>query len=128
MLKNSKESNGIDALLGQNTSFSGTLVFDGIVRIDGNFEGKIKTNDVLVIAEYGKVHADIEAGSVKILGEFDGTIIAKNKIEMFKPAKVSGNLNTPNLRMEEGVIFNGTTEMGGAVKGKDQKPQIKEVK
>jgi cytoskeletal protein CcmA (bactofilin family) len=112
MLKNTKESGGIDALLGQNTSFSGTLVFDGIVRIDGNFEGKIKTNDTLVIAEFGKVNAEVEAGVVKILGEFEGTINAKTKIEMFKPAKVSGTMRTTNIRMEEGVIFNGTTEMG----------------
>ncbi len=123
MLKTTKESTGIDALLGQNTSFSGTLVFDGIVRIDGNFEGKIKTNDTLVIAEYGKVNAEVEAGVVKILGEFQGTIVAKTKIEMFKPANVNGTLNTPNIRMEEGVIFNGTTEMGafkpGSGKEKD---------
>jgi len=117
MLKTTKESNGIDALLGQNTSFSGTLVFDGIVRIDGNFEGKIKTNDTLVIAEYGKVNAEVEAGVVKIIGEFHGTIVAKNKVEMFKPAQVSGTLNTPNIRMEEGVMFNGTTEMGAIKPG-----------
>lgn len=113
MLKSTtKENAGIDALLGQNTSFSGTLVFDGIVRIDGNFEGKIKTNDTLVIAEYGNVIADIEAGVVKILGKFEGTIVAKTKIEMYKPAQVKGTLKTPNIRMEEGVTFNGTTEMG----------------
>lgn len=112
MLKTTKESTGVDALLGQNTSFNGTLVFDGIVRIDGNFEGKIKTNDTLVIAEYGKVNAEVEAGVVKILGEFNGTIIAKNKVEMFKPANVQGTLKTPNIRMEEGVFFNGSTEMG----------------
>ena len=112
MLKSTKDSSGIDALLGQSTSFSGTLVFDGTVRIDGNFEGKIKTNDTLIIAEYGKVNAEIEAGVVKIIGEFHGSIVAKNKVEMFKPAQVSGTLNTPNIRMEEGVIFNGTTEMG----------------
>jgi cytoskeletal protein CcmA (bactofilin family) len=111
MLKTAKESNGIDALLGQNTSFSGTLVFDGIVRIDGNFEGKIKTNDTLVIAEYGKVNAEIEAGVVKILGEFQGTIVATSKIEMYKPALVNGTLVTPNIRMEEGVVFNGTSQM-----------------
>ncbi len=120
MIKSSKESGGIDALLGQNTSFSGTLVFDGIVRIDGNFEGKIKTNDTLVIAEYGKVNAEIEAGTVKILGEFEGTILAKTKVEMFKPAFVKGTLNTPNIRMEEGVIFNGTTEMGNVTQQKDK--------
>ena len=112
MLKTTKENSGVDALLGKNTSFSGTLVFDGVVHINGNFEGKIKTNDTLVIAELGKVNADVDAGVVKIYGDFQGTIVAANKVEMFKPAKVQGTIKTPNIRMEEGVIFNGSTEMG----------------
>ena len=111
MLKSAKDSSGIDAFLGQNTSFNGTLVFDGTVRIDGNFEGNVKSNDTLVIAESGKVNAQIEAGIVKISGTFDGVIIAKNKIELYKPANVSGTLRAPNVKMEEGVIFNGKLEM-----------------
>ena len=89
MLKVAKETGGgIDAFLGQNTSFNGTLVFEGIVRLDGNFEGNVKSNDTLVLA-----------------------VVAKNKVELYKPAVVSGTIRTPVLKMEEGVIFNGTLEM-----------------
>ena len=111
MLKAKDNSNGIDAFLGQNTSFNGTLVFDGTVRIDGNFEGNVKTNDTLVIAESGNVNAQIEAGVVKISGTFDGLVIAKNKVELYKPASVFGTIRTPVLKVEEGVIFNGKAEM-----------------
>ncbi len=112
MLKVTKETGGgIDAFLGQNTSFNGTLVFDGVVRIDGNFEGNVKTNDTLVIAETGRVKAEIEAGIVKISGTFDGVVVAKNKVELFKPAVITGTLKTPVIKMEEGVVFNGSAEM-----------------
>lgn len=122
MLKVTKETGGgIDAFLGQNTSFNGTLVFDGVVRIDGNFEGNVKTNDTLVIAESGKVNAEIEAGIVKISGRFDGVVTAKNKVELFKPAVITGTLRTPVIKMEEGVIFNGTTEMTQGVSNTLQK-------
>lgn len=116
MLKTAKETGGINAFLDQNTSFNGTLVFDGTVRIDGNFEGNIKSNDTLVIAESGKVNAQIEAGIVKISGTFDGLIIAKNKVELYKPANVSGTLRAPNVKMEEGVLFNGKFEMDNGKK------------
>ena len=113
MLKGVKETGeGIDAFLGQNTSFNGTLVFDGIVRLDGNFEGNVKTNDTLVIAETGNVKAEIDAGIVKISGTFNGVVTAKNKVELYKPAVVNGTIKTPVITMEEGVIFNGSTEMG----------------
>lgn len=112
MLKVAKETvGGIDAFLGQTTSFNGTIVFEGTVKVDGNFEGNVKTNDTFVIAESGKVNAQVEAGTVKISGSFDGLVVATNKIELYKPAIVSGTLRTPVLKMEEGVIFNGKLEM-----------------
>ncbi|MBQ3033643.1 MAG: polymer-forming cytoskeletal protein [Deferribacterales bacterium] len=123
MLKVTKDTggSGIDAFLGRNTSFNGTLVFDGEVRIDGNFEGNVKTNDTLVIAEQGNVKADIEAGTVKISGKFDGVIVAKNKVELFKPAFVTGTLRTPVIKMEEGVVLNGAIEMNQGRNGLAEK-------
>lgn len=106
-----KDTGGIDAFLGKNTTFQGTLIFDGLVRIDGNFEGKIKTEDTLVIAGSGNVKAEIEAGEVKISGRFDGTIVASSKVELYKPAFVTGTIITPVLKVEEGVVFNGNCRM-----------------
>lgn len=107
-----KDENSIDAFLGKNTSFNGTLIFDGLVRIDGTFEGNIKTKDTLVVAGSGNVKAEIEAGDVKISGRFDGVINAKNKVELYKPAYVTGTINTPVFKVEEGVVFNGNCSMG----------------
>ena len=107
-----KDNNSIDAFLGKNTSFNGTLIFDGLVRIDGNFEGNIKTPDTLVVAGSGNVKAEIEAGDVKISGRFDGVINAKEKVELYKPAYVTGTINTPIFKVEEGVVFNGNCSMG----------------
>lgn len=107
-----KDTGGIDAFLGRNTTFQGTLIFDGLVRIDGNFEGNIKTDDTLVIAGSGNVKAEVEAGDVKISGRFDGVISAKTKVELYKPAYVTGKIITPILKVEEGVVFNGNCQMG----------------
>jgi len=112
MIKSKGDDGTINAFLGKNTSFSGSLIFDGLVRIDGSFEGNVKTNDTFVIANSGRVKADIDAGTVKISGNFEGTIIAKSKVELYKPANVLGTIKTPSLNIEDGVIFNGTCEMG----------------
>ncbi|WP_022852241.1 bactofilin family protein [Limisalsivibrio acetivorans] len=111
-----KETGGIDAFLGKNTTFNGTLIFDGLVRMDGNFEGNIKTKDTLVVANSGNIKADVEAGVVKVSGKFDGSITAKDKVELYKPAVVTGTIRTPAIKMEEGVVFNGNLEMGGNIK------------
>jgi len=111
-MKTKNENGTINAFLGKNTSFNGTLAFDGLVRIDGTFEGNVKTNDTLVIANSGSVKADVDAGTVKISGNFEGTVVAKTKVELYKPAQVTGTIKTPSLMIEDGVVFNGTSEMG----------------
>ncbi|MDY6820057.1 MAG: polymer-forming cytoskeletal protein [Deferribacterota bacterium] len=122
MLRQREEQPKINAFLGKDTSFNGTLVFEGAVRIDGSMEGNIKTNDTLVLSETSKIKADIEAGIVKISGSFDGKIIAKERVELYKPANISGVINTPSITIEDGVIFNGTIEMSKT------KTTLKEVK
>lgn len=111
-MKTKNEDGTINAFLGKNTCFNGTLAFDGLVRIDGTFEGNVKTNDTFVIANSGNVKADIDAGTIKISGNFEGTVVAKTKVELYKPAQVTGTIKTPSLVIEDGVVFNGTTEMG----------------
>jgi cytoskeletal protein CcmA (bactofilin family) len=122
MLKPKKEEIKINAFLGKDTNFNGTLIFDGLVRIDGSMEGNIKTNDTLVLSETCKVKADIDVGVAKISGTFTGNITAKEKVEFFKPANITGTIKAPMLYIEEGVILNGTIEMSKA------KTTLKEVK
>jgi cytoskeletal protein CcmA (bactofilin family) len=122
MLKSKNEETKINAFLGKDTNFNGTLIFDGLVRIDGSMEGNIKTDDTLVLSETCKVKADIDVGIAKISGTFTGNIAAKEKVELFKPANVTGTIKAPLLYIEEGVIFTGTVEMSKA------KTTLKEVK
>lgn len=106
----------LNALLGRGSEFEGKLTFEGTVRIDGKFSGEISTNDILVIGEGAKVQAEINAGSVVINGEVQGNIRAKTSIELHQPAKVKGNLETPMLSIDKGVIFEGSSKMEGIEK------------
>jgi len=103
----------LNALLGRGSEFEGKLTFEGTVRIDGKFSGEISTNDVLVIGEGAKVQAEINAGSVVVNGEVSGNIRAKTSIELHNPARVKGNLETPQLSIDKGVLFEGTSKMEG---------------
>ncbi len=103
----------LNAVLGKGSSFEGKLTFEGTVRIEGKFSGEIHTTDVLVIGEGAKVEAEISAGTVVITGgEVRGNIRAKLAVELDKGAKVHGNIETPVLRVEKGVVFNGSCKMG----------------
>jgi cytoskeletal protein CcmA (bactofilin family) len=109
-------SGDLNALLGRGSEFEGKLTFEGTVRIDGKFTGTIVTNDVLVIGEGAKVQAEITAGTVIVHGEISGNVKAKSAIELHHPARMKGNVETPSLMIEKGVIFEGQTKMDGVEK------------
>ena len=104
-------SSDLNALLGRGSEFEGKLTFEGTVRIDGKFTGNINTGDVLVVGEGAKISAEINCGTVIIHGEVNGNIRAKTSIELHHPAKVRGNIETPSLMIEKGVVFEGQAKM-----------------
>ena len=102
----------LNAFLGEGTSFKGTLTFEGTVRIDGRLEGEIFTKDTLVIGEGAQVSAAIHAGVVVISGTVHGNITAERKTDIQASGRLYGNISTPSLVIEEGVVFEGACTMG----------------
>jgi cytoskeletal protein CcmA (bactofilin family) len=101
----------LNALLGRGSEFDGKLTFEGTVRIDGKFTGTIVTNDVLVVGEGAQISAEIHCGTLIVHGEVQGNVHAKTLVELHQPARVRGNLETPSLMVEKGVLFEGQCKM-----------------
>jgi cytoskeletal protein CcmA (bactofilin family) len=112
----------LNALLGRGSEFDGKLTFEGTVRIDGKFTGSIVSNDVLVVGEGAKISAEITCGTIIVHGEINGNIKARNTVELHHPAKVRGNVETPVLMVEKGVMFEGQTKMEGVEKSPPRPP------
>jgi cytoskeletal protein CcmA (bactofilin family) len=104
-------SDQITALLDQGASFEGVLSFEGTVRIGGRFKGEIFTQDTLVIDAGADIEAQIEAGTVIISGSVKGNIYARRNIIMHPPAVLKGTVTTPRLQIDEGVVFEGASQM-----------------
>ncbi len=106
----------ITTLLGRGATFEGKLTFEGTVRIDGRFRGEVFSDDVLVIGEGAIVEAEIDIGEVIIQGTVIGNVKAKRSIEIHAPGRVKGDLHTPSLQIDKGVVFEGRSFMEGASK------------
>jgi len=104
----------ITTLLGRGATFEGKLTFEGTVRIDGRFKGEVFTDDTLVIGEGAHVEAQIDVGEVIIQGTVVGNVTAKRSIEIHAPGRVKGDLHTPSLQVDKGVIFEGRSFMEAA--------------
>ena len=108
-----KDDDQIKAYMGEDTVFNGSLNFDGTVRIDGKFEGKVITEDTLIIGETGHLMAEISAGTVICMGRVEGTIVASKKVEIHSTSKILGNIKSPAIAIELGGILDGNCIMSG---------------
>jgi cytoskeletal protein CcmA (bactofilin family) len=101
----------VTGVIDHGCEFEGKLSFQGTVRIGGTFRGEIYTPDTLIIGEGARVYGQVEAGIVIISGEMNGTVRAKNRVEVHRPAIFRGDIVTPSLSVDEGVIFEGSSKM-----------------
>ncbi len=124
MWEKKQESEEIKAILGKGAEFVGKLIFNGSVRIDGDFQGEIHGQGSLVVGEGALVKANIAVKSVYLGGEVQGKIEAKEKITIHSTGKFLGDVHTPILIMEEGAFFDGKSHMSGAVEKKINDHQV----
>jgi cytoskeletal protein CcmA (bactofilin family) len=101
----------ISAIIEEGCKFDGNLSFNGVVRIAGQVNGNIFSNDTLIISEGALINADINANVILISGNVKGNLKATSRVEIRKPARFEGTITAPSLIVEEGVIFHGVTKM-----------------
>jgi len=119
-MKTPKEE--INAFLGKDTEFEGKFSFTGAVRIDGKFNGEIESSGTLIVGETATMQSQIHVADMIISGEVHGDVVAENKLEISVPGKLFGNIQTPKLVIEEGVIFEGKCRMQEL--GKEKKKEL----
>ena len=102
----------VSGFVGSGTVVSGDAEFKGMLRIDGRFTGRVRSEKgSLIVSAGGVVEADIAVASAKINGTVNGDIVATERIELGRSARVNGNIQTPALVIEDGAIFEGSCRM-----------------
>lgn len=114
-----KPKDEIKAFLGKDTEFEGKFSFTGSVRIDGKLSGEIFSSGTLIVGESAIIKSKIHVAEMIISGEVHGDIFAENRIEINVPGKLFGNIQTPKLVIEEGVVFQGSCKMKDLGEDKD---------
>jgi cytoskeletal protein CcmA (bactofilin family) len=133
------EPGTISTLLGRDVQIEGTLTFKETIRVDGMIKGKlVSSQGTVIIGENAVIEADVQVGVAIIRGKVHGRVEAGQRIEIFAPAQVTGDIHAPTVTIDSGVVFNGNCQMqtitkavepkaGMAVSGAKAPPVEKEV-
>lgn len=106
-------SHEITTLLGKDSEFEGKLRFDGVLRIDGRFQGEIQSDGTLALGPSAEVEAEVLVRTCVIEGHFSGNLTASESVEIRAPARVKGTVTTPEIQVERGVLLDGKCTMEG---------------
>jgi cytoskeletal protein CcmA (bactofilin family) len=102
----------LTGFVGNGTTLTGEANFKGMLRVDGGLSGRVASADgTLIVSTNGRVDANVEVAIAQIYGTVNGDITATKRIEMGRTAKVTGNIQTPTLAIEQGAIFEGSCRM-----------------
>ncbi|MGH8013367.1 MAG: bactofilin family protein [Candidatus Binataceae bacterium] len=104
------EDRAFESRIGKGTKISGKLSFRAPARIEGEAEGEV-TGDDIVIAQGAVVTARISAARLVVAGVVNGEIIARERVEVLATARLHCTISTPKLVLNEGATFDGDCKM-----------------
>jgi cytoskeletal protein CcmA (bactofilin family) len=112
----------LSGFVGYGTVLTGETSFQAMLRVDGHLTGRVTSeNGTLIVGSSGQVDANVLVAAASVNGTVNGDIIALEKVELGRTAKVMGNIQTPRLVIEDGAIFEGSCSMLKAKEALEQR-------
>ncbi len=113
MRKKEQGSGELEGFLDEGTTFSGDVSFHDTLRIDGKFEGAVRSGKTLVIGESADVNAEVDVAIVSVSGRLRGSVRASERVELLPTAHAECSLDCKVLIVHEGAKFDGQCVMSG---------------
>jgi cytoskeletal protein CcmA (bactofilin family) len=102
----------LSGYVGHGTVVTGEARFKGMMRIDGHVAGKlVSEGGTVIVGDGGQVDANLEVSVAMIRGTVNGDIIATQRVELGRTAKVHGDIHTASISIDLGAFFEGSCRM-----------------
>lgn len=102
---------GLYTIVGEGTTFEGTITVPHSILVGGTFKGKIETSEILTVGKNGVVEADVIAKSAIIGGRVIGNLMVEDRVELEANSSLIGDIHTKELIINEGAVFHGNCSM-----------------
>jgi cytoskeletal protein CcmA (bactofilin family) len=97
--------------IGSDVEITGNVKSAGGLRIDGKLEGDLACGGDAVIGKTAVIKGNLSVNAVTIEGTITGNVSAKDRIELKASARVTGDIRSKRLAVEDGVTFVGRSEV-----------------
>ena len=100
-----------ETIIGAETKYKGTVTTSKAIRVDGSFEGEIKSGGVVIVGETGQFKGTMECATLFTSGQIEGTVTVQGRLECTGTGRIKGDLTVKDLILAEGAVFDGTCNM-----------------
>lgn len=103
------------SVIGPGVTVDGDVTARGELRIEGTVQGTIRSRGPVIIAAGGAVEGEVDAELVVVAGALDGRITASQMTRLESTARVTADVASPTMAIEDGASFEGAVDMGRSV-------------
>ncbi len=102
----------LSGYVGAGTTLTGETSFQAMLRVDGHLTGRVSSETgTLIVGGSGQVDANIAVAAAVVNGIVNGDIVASEKLQLGRTARVVGNIQSPRLVLEDGAVLEGNCMM-----------------
>ena len=121
-------------VIGEDVEISGNIKCESNIQFNGKLNGDLSCGGQALIGNTSAVKGNLTIETVSIMGQVNGNITAKDKIELKSTARLHGDIRAKRLTVEDGVTFVGKVEVNPAgpagaqqTKPSEEKPAAKDA-
>lgn len=103
----------VETVVGPSVNVEGDFASEGNIVVKGTVSGSVFTSKHLTVEAGARIVANVRAGSATIAGEVKGNMKLKDSLELMATAKVLGDIEVKNLKIESGALLYGKVVMPG---------------
>jgi cytoskeletal protein CcmA (bactofilin family) len=100
----------ISTLISEGCILDGNLKAPAYVRIDGQITGDIMVDEGLIVGEKGSILGNVITKEMVVYGTVTGNLQVSS-IEIKASGKITGEIRTQTLVVENGAVYNGSLSM-----------------
>jgi cytoskeletal protein CcmA (bactofilin family) len=112
-----KKEPPLSALMGAGSSYEGDLSFEGRVRVDGHFTGRIYTEDCLEVGVGGVVSGECDVARAVVSGRIEGKVRVREHLLVEAGGVVSGVVDVGVIEVVAGGRIEGEVKVLGVEMG-----------
>ncbi len=98
-----------NTVIAQGITFTGTIRGEGSVQVEGRLEGEVDLKGSVVVAPSGMVKGPITADAVRVAGDVQGSITAREHLCLERTGGIHGDVTTASLIVENGRLDGSST-------------------